>query len=83
MHASKSGEGAGLIYGIVTFPCDDHLPPVEYKLGARSILSLVVCVGKTREKRQSKHNKTQIASLLAVATVFLLAYGLYSRADNR
>ena len=32
-------------------------------------------MGRTQEKRQERHNMTQLASLLAVATV-LLAYGL-------
>ena len=30
-------------------------------------------MGETREKRQSKHNKTQIASLLAVATILFIS----------
>ena len=68
--------GRGLIRGIPTFPCGDH-----YRLSnatwARDLCTFSGCLaGKTREKRQSRHNMTQIASLLAVATV-LLTYGLH------
>ena len=66
----KSGEG--LIRGILTFPCDDHYRPPNITW-ARDLCTFSGClVGKTREKRQSKaYCDTHIASLLAVATVFI------------
>ena len=52
------------------------LPTVEYNVGAQSVLSLAVWWAKLKKNNKVRHNMTQIASLLAVATV-LLAYGLY------
>ena len=46
-----------------------------YNVGARSVLSLAVWA-KLEKNDEVRHNMTQIASLLAVATI-LLAYGLY------
>ena len=43
-----------------------------------SALSLV----KTREKRQVRHNMTQMASVLAVATVFIRLWTLISTFDS-
>ena len=49
-------------------------------MGARSILSLVVWLAKLEKNDKVRHNMTQIASLLVVATVFI---GLEERGRNR
>ena len=40
-------------------------------MGARSVLSLVVWLAKLEKNDKVRHNMTQIASLLVVATVFI------------
>ena len=64
--------GRGLIRGILTFPCDDHYRPPN-ATWARDLCTFSGClVGKTRRKNDKvRHIVTQIASLLAVATVFI------------
>ena len=60
--------GRGLIRGILTIPCDDHyrFPNATW---ARDLCTFCGClVGKNDKVR---HIVTQIASLLAVATVFI------------
>ena len=69
--------GRGLIRGgslhfRVTTITDRRMPRARCAI---SVLSLgchkSVVMGKTREKQPSRHNMTQIASLLAVATVIV------------
>ena len=65
----KSGEE--LIRGILTFLRDDHYRPSN-ATWTRDLCSSFGClVGNTRENNKVWHNMTQIASLLAVATVFV------------
>ena len=59
------GGGGGLICGILTFPCDDHYRP-SYFLWLFG-----------RENDKVRHNMTQIASWLAVATVFIDLWTLF------
>ena len=72
--------GRGLIRGILTFPCDYHYRPLN-ATWARDLCTFSGClVGKTRENNKARHTMTQIASLLAVATVFIdLWTPLYSQ----
>ena len=60
--------GRGLIHGILTFPCDDHYRPSN-ATWARDLCA--VWWAKLEENDKVRHNMTQIASLLAVATVFV------------
>ena len=64
--------GRGLIRGILTFPCDDHYRPSN-ATWARDlcIFSLAVWWAKLEKNDKVRHTMTQIASLLAVATVFV------------
>ena len=63
--------GRGLIRGILTFPCDDHYRPPNARGRAISVLSLAVWWAKLEKNDKVRHVMTQIASLLAVATVFI------------
>ena len=68
--------GRELIRRIRTFPCDDHYRPSN-ATWARDLYTFSgSLMGKTRENDEVRHNMTQIASLLAVATI-CLGYGLY------
>ena len=60
--------GRGLIRGIVTFSCDDHYR-LSNTMWARDLFSLAVWWAKF-EKDDIVY-MTQIASLLAIATVFI------------
>ena len=63
--------GRGLIRGILTFPCDDHYR-LQNATWVRDLCTFSGClVGKTRENDKVRHIMIQIASLLAVATVFV------------
>ena len=67
----KSREG--LIRGFVTFLCDDHYQPSN----ATWAHNLCTFSGYLMDKTDKvRHSMTQIASLLAVATVFI---GLWTR----
>ena len=69
--------GRGLIHGSVTFPCDDHYRPSN-ATWVHNLCTFSGCLMAKLEKNDKvRHNMTQLASLLAVATVFFfLAYGL-------
>ena len=73
--------GRELICGIVTFLYDDHYRSLN-AMWAHDICTFSGClVGKTRENNEVRHNNmTQIASLIAVVTVFIGLWILfYSR----
>ena len=65
--------GRGLIRGILTFPCDDHYRPsnTTWARDLCTVLSLAVWWAKLEKNNKVRHIVTQIASLLAVATVFI------------
>ena len=62
--------GRGPIRGILTFLCDDH-----YRLSnatwVRELYFLAAWWAKLAKNDDVRHNMTQIACLLAVATVFV------------
>ena len=57
--------GMELIRGIVTFPHDNHYRP------SNATWVRDICTFSGQNSRKKKHSMTQIASLLAVATVFI------------
>ena len=68
--------GKGFIRGILSFPCDDHYRPSN-ATWARDLCAFSGCLmNKTRENQQNKHNMTQVASLLALATVLMGLWAL-------
>ena len=62
--------------GIVTFLCDDHYQPSNTTC---SVISLVVWWAKLEKNDKVRHNNimTQMANLLAVATVFIGLWTLF------
>ena len=68
MHARWVKKGRGLIHGTVTFPCDNHYDHRMPRGHTISVLSLAVWWAKLDKVR---YNMAQIASLLAVATVYI------------
>ena len=63
--------GRGLIRGILIFPCDDHYRLPNATWAAISVLFLAVWWAKLEKNDKVRYIVTQIASLLAVATVFI------------
>ena len=75
-------QGRGLIRRIVIFTCDDHYRPTN-TTWARDLYTFSgSLMGKTQEKQQ-RHNLTQIANVLAVATVFIGLWTLLSIIDGQ
>ena len=79
VHASIGQNGRGLIHGIVIFTCDDHYWPTN-ATSACDLCTFSGCLmGRLKKSDQVSHNMTQIASVLAVATVFVSLWTLISR----
>ena len=63
------------MYRIMTFTFDDHYPPTN-ATWMRDLCTFSVSWAKLEKRAKVRHNMTQTANLLAIATIFLLAYGL-------
>ena len=82
MHTNIGQNGRELVCGIVIFACDDHYRPMNAMRACDLCTFSGYLMGETLDKQLSHNRMTQIASVLAVAAVYIFLYlgregGLY------